>query len=391
MLLDAREPAIILGGLGASLSVTRSLARHGVPVYVLGEEHSLVRASRLPTEFVDCGSGAEVQERWRGWLGEGRHDGAVVLPAGDDGLEFVAHNRTWLEGLGYVPIEADDEVALGALDKQRTFELAGLAGVEAPSTMAVSSVADAPAIAEMIGFPCAVKPRHSHRFARHYSEKLFMAAGPDELEAILAQTSARGLEMLATEIVPGGDDRYCAYYTYMDADGEPLFHFTKRKLRQYPVHFGLGTYFVTDHNPEVEELGLRFCREVGLRGLANFEFKRDPRDDGLKLIELNHRFSAVNEIVRRAGIDIAAITYDHLAGRPVARMPTYRSGVRLWSPIEDLRAFREYRRGGELSAFAWLRSLLHRKHHFFFDWHDPGPTTLSIRSKLRRHLTRRRI
>lgn len=380
-------PAVILGGLGASLSVTRSLARHGVAVHVLGEPSSLVRASRLPAEFVDCGPGAEVQERWRHWLAARRAEGAVVLPAGDDGVEFISRNRAWLEGLDYLPIEANDDVALGLLDKQRTFELAQLAGIEAPPTIAVSSVADAPAVAEQVGFPCAVKPLHSHRFARHYPVKLFMAADAEELDAILTHTSARGLEMLATAVVPGGDDQYCAYYTYVDADGEPLFHFTKRKLRQYPVHFGLGTYFVTDHNPEVQELGLRFCRETGLRGLANFEFKRDPGDGRLKLIEVNHRFTAVNEIVRRAGIDIAALTYDHLAGRAVERLPGYRAGVRLWSPLEDLRAYREYRHDGELSAVAWLRSLLHRKHQFFFDRRDPGPTLLSFRRKLNRHLS----
>jgi predicted ATP-grasp superfamily ATP-dependent carboligase len=379
-------PAIILGGLGASLSVTRSLARHGVQVYVLGEAHSLVRASRLPAEFVDCGSGTDIQGRWRAWLADGGVQGATVLPAGDDGVEFISQNRTWLEGLGYVPVEANDDVALGVLDKQRTFELAQLAGIEAPPTKAVSSVADASAVAEQIGFPCAIKPLHSHRFAKHYSVKLFMADDAEELETILAHTTARGLEMLATGVVPGGDDSYCAYYTYIDPDGEPLFHFTKRKLRQWPIHFGLGTYFVTDHNPEVQELGLRFCREVGLRGLANLEFKRDSRDGRLKLIEVNHRFTAVNEIVRRAGIDIAALTYDHLAGRPVHKLPSYRSGVRIWGPIEDLRACRAYRREGELSTLAWLRSLCHRKHQFFFDPRDPGPTLLSFRSKLKRRL-----
>lgn len=379
-------PAIVLGGLGGSLSVTRSLARHGVPVHVLGEEDSLVRASRLPVEFVDCGQGADVPRRWQQWLGEARREGAVVLPVGDDGLEFVARNRAWLEGLGYVPVEANDDVLLGVLDKQRTFELAQLAGVETPPVVAVSSADDAPRVAELVGFPCAIKPLHSHHFAKHFPVKLFMADDEHELAAILARTDAHGLEMLATAMVPGGDDLYSSHYTYIDSSGEPLFEFTKRKLRQYPIHSGLGTYFVTHRDPEVAELSMRFCRAVGLRGLANIEFKRDPRDGRLKLIECNHRFTAVNEIVRRAGIDIAAITYDHLTGRPVERMPSYQAGVRLWDPIGDLKALREYRRDGELSTGAWLRSLCHRKHQFFLDWRDPGPTAISFRSKLDRRL-----
>jgi D-aspartate ligase len=84
-----------------------------------------------------------------------------------------------------------------------------------------------------------------------------------------------GHPMLVTEYVPGPDDQYRSYYTYLDHEGEPLVHFTKRKLRQYPTHFGLGSYHLTEWNPEVAELGLRFARGAGLRGLVNVEFKRD--------------------------------------------------------------------------------------------------------------------
>ncbi len=381
-------PAVILGGLGGALSIARSLSRHGVRVCVLAEGDSPVRASRHCDEFVDLGeSGGEVQDRWLDWLDRGPR-GAVVLPAGDDGVELIARDRHRLLERDYIPVEADDDVQLAMLDKHETHRLALGAGVASPEILAVSSPEDVATVAERVGFPCALKPLHSHRFGRHFDAKVFVVEDERELAAAIDRTSALGLEMLATGIVPGGDDRYCAYYTYLDDRGEPLFHFTKRKLRQQPIHFGLGTYFVTEWLPEVAEEGLRFCQDIGLRGLANVEFKRDPRDGELKLIEVNHRFTAVNEIVRVAGIDIATMVYDHLVGRPVERMPPYRSGVRLWAPIEDLRAAREYRREGELSRLAWARSLLHRKHHYFFDWRDPGPTLHSFRAKLGRRLGR---
>jgi predicted ATP-grasp superfamily ATP-dependent carboligase len=391
-LRGVRPPAVVLGGVGGSLSVVRSLSRHGVRVHVLADNSSLVSASRHCHEFVNLGSGGNVQDRWRAWLEDRGPRGAVVLPAGDDGLELIARGRAWLEAREYVPIEADDQVLLAMLDKQRTFELATRAGIAAPTTMTVSSAADAAVAAERIGFPCALKPLHSHLFARHFSGKVFVVNDVGELADLIARTSALGLEMAATEIVPGGDDSYCSYYTYIDRDGEPLFHLTKRKLRQYPIHFGLGTYQLTDWSADVAEAGLRFCRGVGLRGLAAVEFKRDARDGSLKLIECNHRFTAANELVRRAGIDVAVLTYEHLLGRRPARMPTYRAGARLWLPLNDLRAVRDYRRAGELTYRDWLATLHYGQRPPFFDWHDPGPTLRSLSRKARRrgrHLLRR--
>lgn len=377
-----KPPAVVLGGVGPALSMARSLSRNGAKVYVVGDAWSLVAASRHCDEFVDLGYEGDLQGRWLEWLEQGPR-GAVVLPAGDDGLELVARNRARLDEWGYIPVEADDEVVLGMLDKFRTFELATAAGVPAPQSMVVEGPADAVAAAERIGFPCGLKPLHSHLYARHFDDKMLEAADLAELTALLERTAPHGLAMLATELIPGPDDSYHSYYTYMDASGEPLFHLTKRKLRQYPIHFGLGTYHVTDWNPEVAELGLRFCRGVGLRGLANVEFKRDARDGGLQLIECNHRFTAINELVRRAGIDLAAMTYELLLGNRPDAMPAYRTGARIWAPIEDFRAARDYRRAGELTWPRWLASVCHRSHPYFFDYRDPGPTLRSLGQKLR--------
>lgn len=383
----ARPDAVVLGGVGAALSITRSLSRHGVRVWVLGAGDSLVAGSRHCAQFVDLGAGEGVQARWLDWLADGPR-GAVLLPAGDDGLELVARNRAALEELGYIPVEANDEVLLAMLDKGKTHEFAARAGVPVPATMPVSSAGNANEVAERVGFPCALKPVHSHLFMRHFTDKVLTVDDAAQFEQTIAKTNALGLQMVATEVIPGGDDLCCSYYSYIDADGEPLFHFTKRKLRQQPIHFGLGTYHVTSWAPDVAEAGLDFFQKIGVRGLANVEFKRDPRDGSLQLIECNYRFTAQNELVRASGLDLAVLSYEHLLGRAVQMPSRYRVGLHSWSPIEDFRAAREYVREGELSYLGWLRSLIRRQQPYFFDWRDPGPTVKSFALKVRRRLRR---
>ena len=62
------------------------------------------------------------------------------------------------------------------------------------------------------------------------------------------------------------------------ADGEPYFHFTKRKYRQHPIPHGMGTFHASHVDAATRELGERFVRGSDLRGIAVVEFKRDARD-----------------------------------------------------------------------------------------------------------------
>jgi len=382
----AQPPAIVLGGVGAALSITRSLGRRGVPVHVLGDSRSsLAGASRYCHEFVDLGSDVDVVDRWLEWL-RGAPKGAVVLPCGDDGLDLVAAHADELRDWGLFPLATAGEASLAMLDKEKTYAIAHEAGVPAPSTWRVSSLADLAAIDGELRYPCALKPLHSHLFSRYFGDrKLFVAEAREELAAALSSTDEHGLQMLVTEIIPGPDDRVWGFSTFIGEDGEPLFEVTKQKLRSYPVHFGVGTYHFVHWDPEVAEMGMRFLRGAGLRGMANVEFKRDTRDGSLRLIECNHRFMASNESLRRAGVDVPLVAYRQALGQPIT-IGDWRS-VRLWMPGIDFKSAGEMRREGDLSWPRWIASLVrYPLYMHVFSFGDLGPSLLNMRRRVGRRL-----
>lgn len=370
------------------MSVARSLGRAGVVVHALGQASAPVRRSRFCATFTDVGAGPRPQERLLERL-QGHSQPSVLLPCDDEALELVARHRSTLVALGHRPVEADDEVLLAMLDKERTYALARIAGVPTPRTHVVRTEADAADAATRMDFPCALKPLRSHIFARHFRAKVLVARDRDELLAAFARTLALGVDMLVTEIVPGREDEYHSYYSYLDERGQPLAHFTKRKFRQWPTAFGLACYQASHWSEEAAELGLRFFQGVGLRGLGNVEFKRDARDGQLKLIECNHRFTAANELLMLAGVDLPLLAYNRLVGRPAPPLGDYRKGVRMWHPIEDVRAGAAYVRDGELTPFRYVRSLMHRQHFTMLRLDDPGPTLASVAAKGRRAVGRR--
>jgi D-aspartate ligase len=353
---------------------------------VLGSaiEHSGLRYSRYYRERVSFNRKDSIQDDWYSWLERRGPRGAVLLPCDDDGLELIARRRADLEALGFLPAEADDDVVLAMLDKAVTYDLAVQAGVPAPLTLRLAGEDDLESAAERLSFPCALKPAHSHLFARHYDVKAVVVRDAQHLRESYGPMRELGLEVLATEIVLGTSDECRSYYSYLDGDGEPLFHFTKRKPRQYPPRFGLGSFHTTGWDAEVAELGLRFLQSAGVHGLACVEFKRDARDGELKLIECNHRFTDGNELVRRAGLDLALLVYNRMTGRPLPPLGPTSDGLAMWFPIEDVRAFAGYRRMGELDLATWLRSL-RRRHCFpYFCVDDPLPTVANVAHLVRR-------
>jgi predicted ATP-grasp superfamily ATP-dependent carboligase len=317
----------------------------------------------------------------------------VILPCSDEGVELIARRRRELLALGYASFEANDDVSLAMLDKDKTYALARAADIPTPRTLSLDDESKRAAAVSLLGFPLGLKPKQAHVHVRAGGHaKGFVVHGAHEFARILGEMDRKGVPMLATEIVAGPPDNLMSYYSYIDSNGSPLFHFTKRKLRQFPPLFGTESYGVTHWNYRVAELGNRFFSAIGLRGLAAVEFKLDERDSQLKLIECNYRFTGSHELVRASGIDLAVLAYERALGLPGPPVDMYRDDVRLWYPIHDFHAFVSMRRGGTISPGQWVWSLAHRQLFPVFRVSDPKPTAVDLawRTRIALHKLRAR-
>ncbi len=386
-------PVLVLGGQANAIAIVRSLGRMGIPVHVAARADCLAYLSRYCGDRYPCPEGRDPGEYWTELLlGDTPRAlrGSVLFACSDDAIVFIADHYDALRERFRLPEFAPD-LQRAMLDKRRTLLLAREAGVPAPRFWDLDASTDLEAMRREITFPAMIKPVHSHLFQRAFPNRKYLAAGDfDELVRGARQMAAHDLAAIVSELIPGADDLACSYYTYIDGRGEPLFHFTKRVFRRFPMNQGGATYHITEWLPEAAELGQRFFRGIGFRGNGMVELKRDPRDHALKLIECNARFAAAQWIFVRAGMDIAYLIYRHVTGQPVPRIDRYRDGVRLWHPLEDYWAFRELREKGLITSWGWLRSVLHRQALPYFTLADPRPglflAAQVLRGKLRTKL-----
>ena len=377
-------PVILLGGRANALSVARQLGRLGAAVYALAEPDAFVVRSRF-CRRLDVRSTAAAWERFL--LGHESNPvrGAVVLACCDEGIELIARRREELSQR-FLLDESNPRAQLTMLNKLATYRAAREAGVPTPLFWVAESREQLEAVREQLVFPLIVKPRLSHVFERKTGKKLIIVHDFTEVASAVGAISEAGTGAVLMEMIPGPDDRLCSYYTYLDEQTRPLFHFTKRIIRRYPLLMGTACYHVTDKIPEAAELGNRLFRHVGLRGLANVEFKRDERDGKLKLIECNARFTASDCLVARSGINLAAFVYCRLTGRAPPPMDDYKVGLRLWDPVRDFQAGLVMRRAGQLTLWGWLRSVCRRQTFAYFQWTDPGPAVARAAAPLTRML-----
>ena len=114
----------------------------------------------------------------------------------------------------------------------------------------------------------------------------------------------------------------------------------------------------------------------------------DERDGVNKLIESNVRFTQPNSLIAAAGIDLPWMAYRDALGLPYAAPERFRTGVRLWDPKMDLRAYRQLRDRGEITLGEWLGSL-RPAHLDSLSIRDPMPTLVPLSRALRRRLAAR--
>jgi D-aspartate ligase len=123
------------------------------------------------------------------------------------------------------------------------------------------------------------------------------------------------------------------------------------------VDFGFTSTFVeTIEAPRVAAEGERLLASVGYRGLAEVEFKLDPREDRLKVLDVNTRAWTWIGLGAAAGVDLPYLAWRYALGLPISPAEG-RPGLAWIHAYRDLVAGVQMIAGGRLRASDYLASL----------------------------------
>ncbi|MBD3245978.1 MAG: ATP-grasp domain-containing protein [Candidatus Omnitrophica bacterium] len=371
-----RVPAVVLGMTANGLSVARSLGRRGILVIGLdsvadsiGFRSRYCRAACCPDVLREEAGFVEFLEH----VGKHYREKPVLIMTADSYVDCVSRHEARLKRSFRFTIPRREQVS-AFLDKRRTYEVFREYGLACPRSFLIASADGAVRAAAKVTFPCALKPARSHVWRQKYGgKKLFVVRSPRELRELAIKLIAQGQEIFVQELIPGADNFIYTFVAYYDRQGRALGIFTKQKIRQYPIKFGIGCFHESGQNPEVREKGLRFLSALGYTGFAGIEFKYDSREKRYKAVEVNIRTLMSGELAVRSGVDFPYLYYRDHTQQAVTPVTAFREGVKFVHEDLDPASFFRYRARGELTLRQWLATYRGEVHCTYFRVDDPLP------------------
>ena len=264
-----------------------------------------------------------------------RWGGALILETADRVAVILSKYKKELSK--YYRIATPDWSALSVfVEKEKTYALAEQLGIPHPKSFYLEPDTEVPDVL----FPCILKPVRGFEFAAKFQRKNFQVNDETELKEKLKLCRDAALPMILQEIIPGPDENLYKMQGYVNSKGTTVGKFFYRKLRQNPPRFGIARVGVSvERYPEVEKLTDQLLHHTSYRGYFSNEFKLDPRDGQLKLIENNCRMPRSGMLATTSGVNFPWLMFQDLVLDIQSDVTEYNTGtywIDLWSDMYNL-------------------------------------------------------
>ncbi len=369
----------MIGGDYQGLGIIRSLGRRGIPICVIDDEHSIGRFSRYTTHAIKVADLRDADRTVETLIATGRRfglDGWVLYPTREETVAAVSRNRSVLLELFRVPTPGWD-IVRWAWDKRNTYALAARLGIPAPRTWYPRHRDD---LRTVDGDPpFVVKPAIKEDFLHATKSKAWRANNRTELRTRFEQAAelVGPGEVMIQELIPGDGRHQFACCAFVK-DGDMVATMVARRSRQHPPEFGRASTFVeTVDIPQLEQLSGKLLGSIRYDGLAELEYKLDPRTQKFKLLDFNARTWGYHTLGMGAGVDFPHLQFSDQIGEPVTPCRA-RVGTRWVRLITDVpTALREIYHG-RLHPRPYLRSLATAHVEAVLSRDDPLPALAEL-------------
>ena len=401
MFIDA---LVVDGSARQALVTTRSLGRSGLAVanaeaVDVGDPafRSPVFASRWSTRRAVLPSYHDEPNAYARTLLElvAHHPTRVLIPVMDGSIAALRPWRRRFENENVAVALASEGALNIANDKERTLALAQMLDIASPRTVVIDNLDDAVDQLATIGYPLVIKPVRSWVSQNDSAIRVTSEVVRDHGEAseYLEFLHQVGASAIAQQWVGGSREAVSLFY----ARGRIWGEFAQVAHRMAPV---LGGVSVVRESiampPDLRSATVAFIQALELEGYSEIEFRRDSTGRPM-LMEINARLSGSLEVAVRSGVDFPVLLWRWAAGKSLAPISNYQTGVRMRFLHGDIEWLSEnLKRRNRPDSVPPVRAMASFAGEFFrpqaydyVDRHDLGPAVAALRSDV--WLARRKV
>jgi D-aspartate ligase len=332
---------VVVGGTLNALGVVRSLARGGMPIYLLETTRQCAAGWTKYSHYV----------RIPALEGPGLIDALlqlasrlacrpVLILTSDQSVNSVSDQRQQIESHFRISLPSAT-VVRSLSDKTMFQELAEREGFSVPRSVCVADERSIERLSTLQP-PLIIKPADKTLVLRGETERAVRAESVLEARRLVSEMLRSAPSAIVQEWIDGPDtDLFFSLFT-CDRNGELLGLFPGRKLVSWPPAIGSTAVCVAapEFAQELAAQTTQFIRSVAYRGLGSLEFKRDSRTGRFLIIEPTvGRTDWQEEIATLCGVNLPLLTYlaELDAPAPVSAETypplAWRSSVRFRSPL----------------------------------------------------------
>ncbi len=310
----------------------------------------------------------------------------MLFPLSEWSLMPISKNRDKITPYVKLPI-ASHESIIACFDKRSTLELAEKNGIPIPQTRQVKNSAELKLAAQKMTYPCVVKPRWSMVWKkdRAFDRRGGFVNSPSELIATYNSIHQYFPFPLIQEYVPGVNYSVAAVYNR----GKPRAFCCIKVQRAWPRNGGNSCFRESASlDPRMKKYTERLLETLNWHGIAEVEFRLDPRDNTPKLMEINPRFWGSLCVAIKAGVDFPYLLYKITMDGDTKGTFNYKVGVKgryleqellyLASLIRDSPAKGSTRRRDLRLLGSWLKFYEPGLFYDLFEVKDPLPFFFSM-------------
>ncbi len=377
---EIKNPALILGGDLGGLWAAKILGKKGIDVYIVTDKQ---QDFALSSKY--CKKKIITAMPWDYYVlikilkraARATSKRLVVYPGTDDLALSLSRIKEEIPDDFHFAVGKKNIVET-LVNKKKFYQTLKKNNIQHPTTFFPKNITDAIELSSKISYPIFVKPSMTHLFnkAFGFDKKGFVANSNEELIKYYRLLSSAQVDVLFQEIIPGDATNLYQLEGYYNQENRPSVLFARQAIRIWPLNFGNTTLChsipLSDLAQERGEIS-KLLQQMKYTGIMSADFKRDPTDGRLKLLDINTRLWLHFWLPTECGVDILYASYLDALGEKIHNSNNYAVGVKSLHFPSDRESSKTMIQRGELSISEYTSSLIGKKVCAYFSHKDIIP------------------
>ena len=359
--------AVILASSLGAIAIIRALGKARIPVIVIGLNYH--HKSIYTTVALKAETKRDV-ENILFLLPLLLNMKPVLFTDADDYLEIILANWNRLEKNYYIPASENN---YKLINKERIEEIVDIHNVSA-LPVAFHKVSDI----EKQHYPVIIKPLSNgdgYKALKEKPKKAYICNNEIETMDVDIYLKELNVGYVIQQVIDGEANTNYSVLLYRNAQGKVEVGFTVRKLRIYPLNFGVSAAVISENNPEIINQSIAIMELIDFQGIGEFEYKFCRETNTYILLEVNGRFPLQTNVLNQSNPHFISTVFHDLMNNSTSDVVSNKSVSNItWIfLLNDIRAIiAEY--GKSTLKLNLITSLTSRVQSAIWSISDPLPT-----------------